>query len=108
MLADAGEHRGPPCATAHELHHLHRGDHEGEAGIEGQPAGVARNAVDPQPAGARPPLQLGDERGIGVHSGDGVPPGGEVERHPAGAATDVEHRPSASAASSRQCSRSAA
>ena len=95
--------------AAEQLRDLHGRDRERERAPELERAGVPDAAAHPQPAlpGAR--RQGGHERRLGVEARHVAARGRQLQRHPPGAAAEVEQRaPAASAASCRQSGRSAA
>jgi hypothetical protein len=92
VVPDGGEHRPASLLPAQELRDLHRRDDQGEGPFELERSRVGDNGIDPHPAlmTARP--KRGDQPRVAVEPGDLVPPSGERERHPAGAAADLEDR----------------
>jgi hypothetical protein len=85
------EHRPPPARPAEQLGDLHREDRQWVRRAEIERTRVGGVGAHRQPSLACPIRARVDKLRISVDRDHRVPPGRQVQRHPAGSGADVEH-----------------
>src|SRR5215211_1022899 len=90
MRSRAAQERSTSVMSAEQLHGLHRRQHDREAAAQRELARVGADGLDRKAGGAS--AKRLEQNRIAVQPDDGHAKRGEVERHAAGAATEVEHR----------------